>query len=69
MFSMGITSPFLLIVFLLGSDSTEGGVVVDPVLAVKPSLDRNTEIPNVYPACVVTRSMSKHIITLTIMFV
>ncbi|XP_071845114.1 uncharacterized protein [Apostichopus japonicus] len=50
--------------FLLGNDLAGGRVIVNPIVTDKPSTCDNTEqlqkeIPNLFPACAVTRAMSQ----------
>ena len=56
--------PFEGIHLLLGNDLAGGKVVANPLLTDKPSVEQSIdpieqEIPGLYPACAVTRAMSK----------
>ena len=56
--------PFEGIHLLLGNDLAGDKVIVNPLVTDKPRLDQNVdpieqEIPDLYPACAVTRAMSK----------
>ncbi len=64
--TVGVRSslPFEGIQLLLGNDLAGGKVVVNPVVTAKPCVDQSDdplekEVPDLYPACAVTRSMSK----------
>ena len=64
--TVGVRSslPFDGIQLLLGNDLAGDKVVVNPIVTVKPCVDQpadpvEEEIPDLYPACAVTRSMSK----------
>ncbi len=64
--TVGVRSslPFEGIQFLLGNDLAGEKVVVNPVVTAKPCVDQvddqvEQEIPDLYPACAVTRAMSK----------
>ena len=65
---VGITStmPVIGVQMLLGNDLAGSKVVTDPILSDKPGTDGDqvlellqNEIPGLFPACVVTRSMAK----------
>lgn len=64
--TIGVTStlPYDGIQLLLGNDLAGSKVSIDPIVCKNPCLDQvedpiQKEIPDIYPACAVTRSMSK----------